>query len=64
MRIRITRQTVAQKRNVRPGDVVDVPEGEARLLIGGAKAEFFREAAADPAAPASARPRAGRKAQS
>jgi hypothetical protein len=38
--IRITRQTVAQRRNVRVGDVFDVTEAEARQLIGSKKAEL------------------------
>jgi hypothetical protein len=38
--IRITRQTVAQRRNVRAGDVLDVSDAEARQLIGARKAEL------------------------
>jgi hypothetical protein len=32
MQLVITRQTVAQRKCVRPGDVVDVSPGEARVL--------------------------------
>jgi hypothetical protein len=47
--IRITRQTVAQRRNVRVGDVLDVSEAEARQLIGARKAELSPAGAAAPA---------------
>jgi ubiquinone/menaquinone biosynthesis C-methylase UbiE len=34
MKIKITRTTVAADGFVKPGQVLDLPEGEARLLIG------------------------------
>jgi hypothetical protein len=36
--VRITRQTVALKRNVRPGDELELSEADARLLINAGKA--------------------------
>ena len=47
--IRITRQTVAQRRNVRLGEVLDVSEAEARQLIGARKAELAPAGADAPA---------------
>ena len=61
MRIKITRQTVANKTTVRPGEIVEVPEGEARLLISGRKAEFFRDDAAPSSGPFEPRPDAPRR---
>jgi len=53
MRIKIVRQTVAQKRVVRVGEELDVPESEARLLIAGHKAELVEPST--PAAPEGAK---------
>lgn len=44
-RIMILIQTVAGKKTVRPGDVVDVPENEASFLVGAKMAEFSPKAA-------------------
>jgi hypothetical protein len=38
MQLLITRQTVAQRRIVRPGEVVEVSDSEARVLKGANKA--------------------------
>jgi hypothetical protein len=66
VQIKITRQTVARvigepaPRTVRPPEVVLVSAGDGRLLIGGKKAEFFRDAA--PGSSASTSRPSGRKA--
>lgn len=39
MKVKILKETVVHKTQVKPGKVVDVSEAEARLLIGLGKAE-------------------------
>lgn len=52
IRVRITRQTVALKRNVRVGEVLDLPDADARQLLGSGKA--VKAEAATQQAPAGA----------
>lgn len=40
MKIKILKTTVADSRFVKAGEVIDVPESEARLLVGIGKAEY------------------------
>lgn len=42
MQIRIIRQTVAQRRTVKPGQVMHLPDSEARALINYGKAEEYK----------------------
>lgn len=56
IRVRITRQTVALKRNVRVGEVLDLPDADARQLLGSGKA-VKAEAAAEPAVQAKPAPK-------
>lgn len=43
MKLIITRQTVAAKRVVRPGEVIEVSEQDARILLSGNKATPYTE---------------------
>jgi hypothetical protein len=66
MRIRITHQTVALKRTVRVGEVLDVGNDEGHLLLGLGKAERVEAVEVPPAAadtPAPAKPTRTRKAK-
>ena len=45
MKVKIIRATIAQKRQVMPGDFLDVSQQEAVLLIGAGKAQAVKEAA-------------------
>lgn len=49
MKVKITRLTVAQKRQVYPGDEIEVTKEEAIQLIGAGKAVAVKEAAVETA---------------
>jgi hypothetical protein len=51
MKIRILQSTVAARKCVRPGDIVEVSEAEAQLMIGYNKAELVIEDGEAPEAP-------------
>jgi len=40
MKIKVLKKTVADSRFVNAGEVIDVPEADARLLVGVGKAEY------------------------
>ncbi len=50
--VRITQQTVAQRKNVRVGDVLTLPPSEARLLVRAGKAVHCGGVVQPQAAPA------------
>jgi hypothetical protein len=50
MRIKFLRNTVANKQNVRPGEIMDVSTADAQYLIAAKAAEMFVES--EPTAPA------------
>ena len=47
MKVQITRPTISQKKQVLPGDVLDVSKDEAVQLIGAGKAVAFKESAVE-----------------
>jgi hypothetical protein len=49
MKVKIIRPTIAQKRNVTPGEILDVPQHEAVQLIGAGKAVAVKESAVETA---------------
>lgn len=59
MKVKITRPTIAQKRQVYPGDLLEVSKEEAVQLIGAGKAIAVKESAVETAqAPAVAQEQA------
>jgi len=46
LRVRFIRNTIAQKQQVLEGDVLDLPEQEARFIVAAGKAVFVKEDAA------------------
>ena len=59
MKVKITRPTIAQKRQVYPGDLLEVSKEEAVQLIGAGKAIAVKESAVEKApAPAVAQEQA------
>jgi hypothetical protein len=60
MKVKITRATIAQKRQVYPGETLDVRQDEAIQLIGAGKAEAVKaeaETAQAPKAPSAEKPK-------
>ena len=47
MKVQIIRPTISQKKQVLPGDVLDVSKDEAVQLIGAGKAVAFKESAVE-----------------
>ena len=47
MKVQITRPTISNKKQVLPGDVLDVSKDEAVQLIGAGKAVAFKESAVE-----------------
>lgn len=54
-KVRITRQTVAQRQNVRPGDVLELADSEARVLVSAGKAVMCDDETPVPAFKAAAK---------